>query len=227
MPEQALLEALGQQAHENELLTELLKLQGDSLSKIDLDKQIEILNTVLEKKTYFDITRESIEAIQAAPSVLLNAQQRQQLRNINKRLLMRASKYTAGVECGECYTLDMKLLKDSVRGGEVSRVKLPDYDWPYISIHNHPDGLTFSVGDINMMLKRPNLKIAIAVGNNGRIYAMEKTAQLDVAGAKALLQELKMKYPRYIEDYWQHTELIGEFLEGAKQYGLYYYTGEN
>ena len=57
---------------------------------------------------------------------------------------------------------------------KLDRICLLSFDAPYIAVHNHPSDQTFSVGDIQRVLERPNLKMLIAVDNDGSAYVIEK-----------------------------------------------------
>lgn len=171
------------------------------------------------------VTMQSIAAIKPVPSQLLSPENQKRLANVHKKLLMTVYKSPIGTEYGECYTLNMERLTPQPRVGELpGRVRLPDFDQPYIAIHNHPDGLTFSVGDIRQMLKRPNLKMLTAVGNNGHVYVMEKTTEFDDEKLREMFGSLANSYPDYLVDPEEHLKLSEEFLRKAEQYGLKYYS---
>ncbi len=55
--------------------------------------------------------------------------------------------------------------------GTVSGVKL---DESYMSIHNHPSGKTISARDVHIFCGHPKEKIMVVIGNNGKLYALEK-----------------------------------------------------
>ena len=48
---------------------------------------------------------------------------------------------------------------------------------PYISIHNHPTGKTFSELDINKFFKDPNMEAMCVVGNDGSMYIVIKRSE--------------------------------------------------
>lgn len=174
------------------------------------------------------VTMQSISKIRPVESQLLSAADQRRLANIHKKLLMTVSRAPLGTEYGECYNLNMERLTPQPKAGEkLGRVRLPDFPEPYIAVHNHPNGLTFSVGDIQQVLERQNLKMLTAVGNNGRVYAMEKASSFSPEPLKALMDELKERYSEYVQDGNIHLQLVETFFERAEQYGLHLYTSSD
>ena len=174
------------------------------------------------------VTMQSISKIRPVESQLLSAADQRRLANIHKKLLMTVSRAPLGTEYGECYNLNMERLTPQPKAGEkLGRVRLPDFPEPYIAVHNHPNGLTFSVGDIRQVLQRPNLKMLTAVGNDGSIYVMEKESDYDVAMLKQTLREFEKKYPKYTAYSDDHLALVEEFLRKAGGYGLHLYTSRD
>ena len=174
------------------------------------------------------VTMQSISKIRPVESQLLSAADQKRLANIHKKLLMTVSRAPLGTEYGECYNLNMERLTPQPKAGEkLGRVRLPDFPEPYIAVHNHPNGLTFSVGDIRQVLQRPNLKMLTAVGNDGSIYVMEKESDFDVAMLKQTLREFEKKYPKYTAYADDHLALVEEFLRKAGGYGLHLYTSRD
>lgn len=174
------------------------------------------------------VTMQSISKIRPVESQLLSAVDQKRLANIHKKLLMTVSRAPLGTEYGECYNLNMERLTPQPKAGEkLGRVRLPDFPEPYIAVHNHPNGLTFSVGDIRQVLQRPNLKMLTAVGNDGSIYVMEKESDFDIAMLKQTLREFEKKYPKYTAYADDHLALVEEFLKKARGYGLHLYTSRD
>ena len=174
------------------------------------------------------VTKESIARIKPVSSQLLDATGQKRLAIIHKNLLMAVYKAPIGTEYGECYNLNMERLTPRPRVGEkLGRIRLPDFDEPYIAVHNHPNGQTFSVGDIQRVLERPNLKMLTAVGNNGQVYAMEKASVFSLEPLKAMIDELKEQHPDYVQNGDIHLQLVETFFERAKRYGLHLYTSSD
>ncbi len=53
-------------------------------------------------------------------------------------------------------------------------------DHLFAVIHNHPGGMHFSVRDIKTFADAENIAILIALGNNGTVFAIEKTKAISV-----------------------------------------------
>ena len=102
-------------------------------------------------------------------------------------------------------------------GEKLGRIRLPDFDEPYIAVHNHPNGQTFSVGDIQRVLERPNCQVC----------TMEKASVFSLEPLKAMIDELKEQHPDYVQDGDIHLQLVETFFERAKQYGLHLYTSSD
>ena len=77
------------------------------------------------------------------------------------------------------------------------------------------------------MLKRPNLKMFTAVGNNGSIYGTEKLENFDCDRSSALLIRLQVDNPEDWIDAEKHLKLSKEFLRKAGEYGLHLYNSRD
>lgn len=176
----------------------------------------------------FRVTMDSIKRVPAMPSKLLDEDRQLQLAGIHKQLLAQVSKKPLGTEAAECYTLDMQRLSYisyGFPGGQ--RVKVPDFDQPYVVVHNHPNDATFSFGDIRQMLERENLRLMTVVGNNGAVYGLEKGTAFDLEAAGSMLRSVKEQYPRWVEDPEEHLLAVKEFLKGVESFGLHYFASED
>lgn len=176
------------------------------------------------------VTMDSIKRVQAVPSKILDENQQLQLAGIHKQLLGQVARKPLGTEAAECYTLDMQRLS-YIRYGVPSEhrisVSVPDFDRPYILVHNHPNGGTFSFGDIRQILERQNLRLITAVGNEGSVYTLEKGEVFNSQAAKIFVTELKEKYPTWRADGEKHLKAVSEFFERVEEFGLRYFTSEN
>ena len=170
------------------------------------------------------VTMQSIKNVKPVRCKALDAPAQQRLTNAHKRLLMEAAKHPVGTEAARAFTLDMEPLGDTAIGEPgANQIKMPDHDKPYVLIHNHPDGMTFSPGDIRQFIRRPNLRVLTAVGNDGRVFAMEKAAGFDsemLVKRVRVLGESVHKAP----DAAEMTKLVEGFFEEVEQYGITYYT---
>lgn len=174
---------------------------------------------------YVPITRESIEAVRPFSCQTLDTEASNALASAHKRLLAQAAAHPAGTETARSYGLDMQPLGKTSVGQKPGSVRISNQSVPYILIHNHPDGLTLSPTDILGFVTHDNLRMMTAVGNNGRVYAVEKLPGYD----KGMLQELSEKLTvqaqeaKNVEDIVQAVET---FFEEVKPYGVRYYATE-
>lgn len=102
-------------------------------------------------------------------------------------------------------------------------MRITDPNVPYIAMHTHPSGLEFSSIDIQKFAMHRNMVMLTAVGNNGRVFALERKSDCDNDMASFLVQQLTEKEQNAI----QKTEVIQHlrnFYKEAKRYGIEYYS---
>ena len=156
-------------------------------------------------------------------SQLLDDTGQKRLATMHKNLLIAVDKAPIGTEYRECYNLNMeRLTPRSSVGEKPDRIRFPDFDEPHIAEHDHPNGQTFSMGDIHRVLERPNLQMLTAVGNDGSAYAIEKTDGVNQAKLLDRPFRVKKKYPEYKDHASDHVAMVLGFFEGAKEYGIQY-----
>ena len=171
------------------------------------------------------VTMESISNVKAFPCETLDAASQRALQNAHKRLLFEATKQPLGTEVGRCYGLDMRPLCDTMIGdSKASRIRLPDFSEPYIAIHNHPDCQIFSESDIALWLKRSNMQIITAIGNNGYVFALEKTTKFDLLAAQDTLDAWKASESNRFSDGAAYIKAMEKLLESLMDYGARAYT---
>ena len=143
------------------------------------------------------VTMKSIGSVKAFSCDTLDAMGQKRLQNAHKRLLMSASKQPLGVEVGKVFDLNMNPLTEDVIGSsEGHSVKLPDFDTPYIVIHTHPASGIFSHGDLSSFTQSENLQLMTAIGHDGHIYAVEKSANYDSNAANGIVWQLNSEIKR-------------------------------
>lgn len=143
------------------------------------------------------VTMQSISNVKSFNCETLDGAKQQQLQNAHKRLLMTAAKQPPGVEVGKAFDLNMKpLTQDVVGSAEGHSVRLPNFDAPYIVIHTHPACGIFSHGDLSSFTRNKNLKLMTAIGHNGHIYAVEKSADFNAAAANGIVGDLNAEIAR-------------------------------
>ncbi|MCI7254812.1 MAG: hypothetical protein MR483_05970 [Bacteroidales bacterium] len=181
------------------------------------------------------VTMQSISNVKAFSCDTLDAAGQQQLKNAHKRLLMTASKQPIGVEVGRAYDLNMKpLTKELTGAAERSTVSVPKQNVPYIVIHTHPDSNIFSQRDLSNFANNVNLKMLTAVGNDGHVYAVEKSASFDAKAVKTLVSDLGEsvngiadQYDRKEISYQEVAEslnfLVRNCLSELEGYGVKFY----
>lgn len=148
--------------------------------------------------------------------------QTESLLSAHKKLLRYAKKFP-NKECAYTMRCQDMLLDERIVIGDES-VSIPDRDYPYIGIHNHPTNTTFSHTDLQRFAERDNMQGLTAVGNNGSIYLIHKTKAYDKAQflrfvAKLRKNAIKITESGNIEEYLQ---VMNSALKEAETYGVYF-----
>ena len=169
------------------------------------------------------VTPEAIEAIPLVESSLLSPERSAQLRQAHQQLLRRVMQEPVGTEAAAFYRMNMEEL--SFRVGTIDTVKAENFRTPYIAMHNHPDGLTFSEADISSFLQMRNMKILTAVGNDGTVYMLEKLPSFSLIDFLKFANEVEVRRTDRMESVDKYLEYIQELLKGGEQYGLRYTEG--
>lgn len=176
---------------------------------------------------YKEITIQSIQRIQPFACETLDAAGSRALANAHKKLLLEARKVPLGIEKARCYGLDMQPLGEYITGQRAGSVRVPNYSTPHIVIHNHPSGLTFSPGDILGFAARDSMRMLTIVGNDGSIYALEKTAATNPELLTKAATKLNVSANEPSLTPQSKINLVTYFLEEIAQYGVNYYAGRN
>lgn len=175
---------------------------------------------------YLLVTEQSIEAVQPFTCRVLDEAGQQALARAHRELLQAAAAHPVGTEVACCYGLDMQPLSKIIISGQQGRVRIPDQDVPYIAAHTRPSGLTFSPSDIRRFALRENMRMLTAVGNDGTVYVIEKTAQFDRSGLLALFRDSEIRLAA-AKDPKELQEIMQQLLKEAKQYGANFYAGRD
>ncbi len=167
------------------------------------------------------VTLKAIERVKALPSSILDDAGQKKLQQAHKDLLQEVMNRGGMVEVARCYDMNMEPLSGYVSKNDKGQVKIPRFDVPYIASHNHPSGLTFSVGDLYGFAKNNELKILTVVGNNGAAYSLEKTDKIDKS---QLLLDLTLLQERIDleSDNLKKVNLLVSFINKGKEYGFIY-----
>lgn len=176
---------------------------------------------------YKEITIQSIQHIQPFACETLDAAGSRALANAHKKLLLEARKVPLGIEKARCYGLDMQPVSGYFTGEQEGGVHILNFSTPHIAIHNHPSGMTFSPEDILGFASRNSMRMLTIVGNDGSVYALEKTAATDSVLFKkdSLALHDATKEPSLTSQ--SKINLVSNFLEEIAQYGVNYYAGRD
>ena len=176
---------------------------------------------------YKEITIQSIQRIQPFACETLDAAGSRALANAHKKLLLEARKVPLGIEKARCYGLDMQPLggyKESSEPGTPVKIKVPNVDC--IVMHSHPSGLTFSPDDLDAFSKNKTIRILTAVGNDGSLYAIERTNNTDETTLENLTSLLMFDMNKATTKAAVYDTLNTYFKE-VQNYGIHYYAREN
>lgn len=177
------------------------------------------------------VTMQSIASVKPFVCETLDSTGQRQLQNAHKRLLMAASKQPSGVEVGRVFDLHMKPLTQDIVGTSGGHsVRLPDQNVSYVAIHTHPACGNFSNGDLSNFANSSNLKLLTAVGHNGHVYAIEKTASYNAAQAQIITNKLRIQVSKLVESDLSNEQvlteaegLISECIKELQNYGIKFY----
>lgn len=175
---------------------------------------------------YLPITERSLDAVKPFACRSLDETGQQALAQDHRKLLQEAAAHPAGTEAARCYGLDMQPLGQTVIGTQPGKVRIPDQDVPYIAAHTHPSGMTFSPGDIRGFATRENMRMLTAVGNDGTVYAIEKTLQFDRNRILALFHDAENRLAM-LQNQQEVNAAMQKLLKEAEQYGATFYAGGN
>jgi len=93
-----------------------------------------------------------------------------------------------------------------------------------IVIHNHPDGLIFSEGDISSFINHPEIKVLGAVGNDGSAYFIEKLKNFDDYEFNEYFTGIRMTHLTEMPPE-EHIKFIEEVMENVKEYEVNFIKG--
>lgn len=177
------------------------------------------------------VTMKSISDVKPFACETLDSSGQRQLQNAHKHLLMTAFKQPSGVEVGRMFDLRMKPLTQDIIGASGGHsVRLPDQNEPYVAIHTHPACGNFSNGDLSNFANNSNLKLLTAVGHNGHVYAIEKTASYNAAQAQIITNKLRIQISKLVESDLSNEQVlteaesvISECIKELQNYGVKFY----
>lgn len=135
----------------------------------------------------------------------------------HKELLRFVKGAPVGTEAAAVYTEDMRLIQRTM--GETGKVRIKSGLNAHVLLHTHPDGLTFSSTDVETFINSFNMSVLTAVGNDGSIYAMQKTENYIASDFVKAFVRIMPNLER-AESETEFADIINEFLNGADKYGV-------
>lgn len=137
-----------------------------------------------------------------------------------KHVLDNVKKEKVGTESLAIYDYKtFELVNESIADNADGTVKRLISERPYISIHNHPSGETFSSADMQVLCDDKKCMIIAVVGNNGNAYILEKTEKFNSTGLFEYIMKKKYGFEKYDSE--------EEFIAGCEKYGVRYYKRAN
>lgn len=138
-----------------------------------------------------------------------------ELQNAMKHVLDNVKGKEPGTESLALYSFnDISFIDEAISKDADGTIKSLDYDAPYISIHNHASGKTFSLSDVNKLVNYNNCKGIFVIGNNGNMYGLVKGEKYNSTGFRGLLLGKYMGILNLSDE---------EFLKESENYGIKYY----
>lgn len=183
-------------------------------------------NAILKETSgsYKEITMQSIQNVQPFACETLDAAGSRALANAHKKLLLEARKVPLGVEKARCYGLDMQPLGgyyESDAPGKSVKIKVPGVDC--IVMHTHPSGLTFSPQDLAVFANHTSIKLLTAVGNDGALYAVERTTATNEGALRDLTKRMLIDVS-YAKTKVAVYDALNAYFAGVEKYGIHYYA---
>ena len=183
-------------------------------------------NAILKETSgsYKEITMQSIQNVQPFACETLDAAGSRALANAHKKLLLEARKVPLGVEKARCYGLDMQPLGgyyESDAPGKSVKIKVPGVDC--IVLHTHPSGLTFSPQDLAVFANHTSIKLLTAVGNDGALYAVERTTATNEGALRDLTKRMLIDVS-YAKTKVAVYDALNAYFAGVEKYGIHYYA---
>lgn len=177
-------------------------------------------DTIGNSKTH--ISREVIKNIKSFDIPELTVNENEKLRQGMIKLLERADGTMQNTECAFYYDTHLKFIRWDMGASGKSSIKLYKPSFDYIALHNHPDGGTFSIGDIKSFAQNDYLKMMVVVGHNGEQYLIYKNNNFD--GNKLIVDYLNYLNFLKKQDLDINTVLFkaNKFLEKSEKYGVKY-----
>lgn len=192
-----------------------MKFEDWSKEYLSKDKKVGDIN--LES---IPITNKAINAVKPVPSKLLDKQGQKLLAQRNKELLKYVKDEPPGTEAIAYYDMSMKELAKAKGGyGHVGGFRVAT---KHIITHNHPSGGTFTHTDLTSFVENTDTAMLVAIGNNGKVYTLEKGNDYDGFEISRLLAPILEKYNKKGYNIDTYMADINNFLKEVGKYGASY-----
>lgn len=187
-------------------------LQDSVLNRVAISAGSGIIRD--SNNTFLPITQESINRV-ASLNVFGNERDNR-VAEAMRTMLISVRDREPGTETTAIFSLDnMNLIDTRISETADGSVKPLNYDKPFVSIHNHPSGGTFSFRDVLVFQEQRNCRCLYVVGNNGYGYALEKKDSYNDTAFFEFLMKRKFNYTSYPSE--------KEFLKECEKYGVKYF----
>lgn len=210
------------------------KIPGKALTSGEKGSILNDISSGIKVKTryfdgelkYYDITQERIQNVPLVEINGLTKQQEKSLADSCKKLL----EYMQGSETGTEGVLVLNINLEEIeryKGAPGNpRVPLKKYSQPYFVLHNHPDGLPFSEGDLLQFIRHENMIGLAAVGNDGTLYFLYKTKDYDADVFDEYVNSIRMNHLVKMtpEDHICFSE---EVIANAEENGVTVFNGKD
>ena len=201
-----------------------LTLVSNSGKLKDIESNITVNTKYFKGKLkHYDITDERINKIPLINLGSLSSEQNIKLQQACKNLLDFMRNEPLGTEGAIILNSSADEINRYKAEKANGNVKLKLVDENHIAIHNHPDGLIFSIRDVETFIECESLRILGAVGNNGTVYFIEKTDNFDDYFFDYYMKEIRKDYLIDMPPE-EHIKFIEEVMKGAEEYGVKFYT---
>lgn len=170
------------------------------------------------------ITDKAISSVKPVNSGILSKKQQKQLAKKHKELLQYVKSNEVGTEAIAYYDMNLKEL--ARYKGKIGHVDGRTIKGAHIAMHNHPSGNTFTHTDIVSFINDGEMTMLTAVGNNGKVFVLEKTKEFDGFFASKKLIPIIEKFEK--GEYNSTDEYLNDvtnLLKGVGQYGASFNGG--
>lgn len=209
-------------AHSDVLRRDPWKEKTYGIPEVEKFSKSDILSSV--NSDYLPITKASIQNVRLVHGTVVSKNIEKVLRKAHKNLLRTIQTSPVGTEAVSVYNMEMQLISTSA--GNIGTVKVPKTKQPFIAIHNHPSGHTFSEKDVITFLSNPFMQAISVIGNNGNTYLLEKSQEYNVSGYIQYFIDFQSQNAGRAGSPGKYLEYMESLLKGGKPYGINYFKGQ-